>query len=376
VPLAGFALLYVLQVFNPALPSIAVGLIGVRVTLLFITCAVIGYWFFYRREMVQHYLIFQTLVSIPVSLFGIAQYFLGPAWLLSLSPGFARAIVYAGGRTNREVMFRTISTFASTAGFSAYLWVTIVLTFAAYRLARTRAQRSLALCAFVLQGVAMFTTGGRSPVVWTALSILIAILLMRRLKYFVFATCAGLIVFVLSLQLLGGVIEGRFGTLLNKEVVIDRNAPLILQMSAAMKAPPEGLGAGRMATAAQRYDPSMNFSLVENAFAKVRLEAGLPGFILFCVAFFALALDIFFCGLRFQDPGLRTISSSATGFLLTAIAIFPLGTPLDLPPLNFYFWFLLGMLYALRRIESGEAAANRSPASSSCYQKRALKNTA
>jgi cell division protein FtsW (lipid II flippase) len=248
-------------------------------------------------------------------------------------------------------MFRTISTFASTGGFSAYLWVSIVLTFALYRLARTRSLRYLALGAIVLQGIAMLTAGGRSPVVWTMLSLLMAVVLMRRLKYLVFATCVGVIVFLISLQLLGGVIEGRFGTLLNKELVLGRNTPLIMQMSAAMKAPPEGLGAGRLSTAALRYDPSIDFVVVENAFARVRYEAGLAGLILFCAAFFTLAFEVFSSSLRMNDSELRIMASCVTGYLLTCIAIFPLGTPLDMPPSNFFFWFLLGMLYAMRRVD-------------------------
>ncbi len=366
VPLAGYALLYTFQVFNPALPSITVGLIGLRVTLLFVACALVGYWFFFRREIARDFLRVQMVVSIPVSIFGIMQYFLGPAWLLSISPGFERTIFYAGGRTAREVTFRTISTFASTGGFSSYLWFTIILTFAFYRLTRNPAMRVLALGSLALQGVAMLTTGGRGSVVWLGLTFLVMALLMRRLRNLTMVGALAFVVFFLAVQVLGGSILGRYGTILDYDLVVTRNAPLLLQISAAMQTPPEGLGAGRTSSAGYRYAPNMEIISVENHFAKARYEAGLAGLLLFTLTFAVMGGHVITTFLRLKDPELRWLGAVATSIVLTIMLTFPLGNGLDIPPINFYFWFLLGMVYALLRIQHVEqdaqaAAAKRAP---------------
>src|SRR3970040_2102894 len=71
LPFVLFGLVYTAQVFNPHLPNILVGLIGLRVSLLYALLMPVGYWFFDSRERSVRFFIFLTLISIPVAAFGI-----------------------------------------------------------------------------------------------------------------------------------------------------------------------------------------------------------------------------------------------------------------------------------------------------------------
>jgi len=62
-----------------------------------------------------------------------------------------------------------------------------------------------------------------------------------------------------------------------------------------------------------------------------------------------------------RDPQFRTIGCLAATFPLVNILIFPIGQPLDVPPANFYFWFLLGLLAALLVMDAVEHAGGSQP---------------
>lgn len=351
IPLVAYGVTYVVQVFNPNLPSVMVGVIGVRVALLFCVLFAVGYCFFNHAGEVARFLRFQTLLSIPLSAFGIVQYFTGPGLLLAISPGFERAIYYAEGESRRQVTFRTISTFASTGGFANYLMITTLLTVACLTTVKSRLWRAITLVAILLQMLALLTTGGRGPAVLLLLGVLLAFLLMRKLHKAVLFGSLAVMMFWIGLQAMGPGLLKRYGVILEWETVRSRNTPLLMQFYAAMQSPMEGLGSGRTSSASYRYAPEMPMIPVENQFAKARYEIGLFGVMIFALLVGLIAVEVTYLTVRVRHPALRAVASCTAACVLVMVIIMPIGMPLDIPPLNFFFWFLLGMIYALWRLD-------------------------
>ena len=350
LPFGLFGLVYTAQVFNPHLPNILVGLIGLRVSLLYALLVPVGYWFFDTRERSIRFFVFLTLLSIPVAAFGIFQYFAGPGWLTSLSPGFARAVFYASGAgTSRTggVYFRTISTFVQTGGFAIYLCFMMLVAVAQFSMASLRNQRWWIISAFALQFLATLTTGGRAPLVMFFAALALLVTMQGRMAKLLPVLALTAVIFVGAVIVLGPVVAERFATLLDLEGVQARNLPLVYGwLYEAMKSDPAGMGAG-YATVASRHAgvTPLNYSTVENTFARIRFETGVPGLALYVIFILALVRECIRVPQRTADRELNWLASACAAFLLVNIFLsLPWGTPFDTSPTNVYLWFFLGFM--------------------------------
>jgi len=357
VPYFLFAIYYIAEIFNPLLPSILVGLIGARVTLLYFLCFVVGYWFFNDWNQVIRFLRLHNCLSIPISIFGVVQYFTGPDLLLRISPGFQRAIFWAYDPSNLSVgyYFRSISTFASSGGFSQYLWVAAVLTLALLRLSPRPMDRVLCIIALLAQTCGTLSTGGRGPFLLLFASLYLAYWFLGRMRQAVAISALLMICFGVGILFLGPLVRTRYATVLDLEMIRERNEGLAVgEFGSSMDSPIVGLGAGSACNATLRAFPDARVLVSENQFARIRNEGGLAGLGLFIALTLAMSFETWRATRRLVNPRLKFIGCYVAAFCLTNIIIFPIGQPLDTPPVNFYFWFLLGLLHALTRFEATE----------------------
>lgn len=350
LPFGLFGVVYTAQVFNPHLPNVLVGLVGLRVSLLYALLMPVGYWFFDTRERAMRFFAFLTLLSIPVAAFGIFQYFVGPGWLTSLSPGFSRAVFYASGAGTARtggVYFRTISTFVQTGGFAIYLCFMMLVAVAQFNMASLRNQRWWIVTAFGLQFLAALTTGGRGPVVLFAVATALLMIMRGRTARLLPVVAIVSVLFILSVIVLGPAVAERFATVLDLEVVQARNMPLMFGwLYEAMNSDPAGMGAG-YATVASRHAGAtpLNGGPVENTFARIRFETGLPGLALYVIFILALVWECIRVSQRTRDRELNWLASACSAFLLVNIFLsLPWGTPFDISPTNVYLWFFLGFM--------------------------------
>ena len=348
VPFTVFALLYTAQVLNPHLPNVMVGLVGLRVSLLYSLLVPVGYWFFDTRDRAIRFFVFLTLLSVPVAAFGIFQYFAGPGWLTALSPGFARAVFFAnGGGTVGAMYFRTVSTFVQTGGFSIYLCFMMLVAVAQLNMASLRNQRWWVGAAFVLNFLALLTTGGRSPLVMFIVAIGVLVTMQGRLAKALPAVAMSAALFIGAVIVLGPGVAERFATILDLEEVQSRNLPLVVGwLYEAMNSDPAGMGAG-YATVASRHagETPLNSSPVENTFARIRFETGLAGLLLYVIFILALVRECIHLRQKIPDRELSWLASACAAFLLVNIFLnLPWGTPFDVSPTNVYLWFFLGFM--------------------------------
>ena len=350
LPFALFGLLYTAEVFNPHLPNFLVGLIGLRVSLLYALLVPVAYWFFDTRERAVRFFAFLTMISIPVAAFGIFQYFVGPTWLTSLSPGFAKAVYYAvggAGSTAGALYFRTISTFVHTGGFAIYLCFMMLIAVGQLNMPSMRPLRRWVAAAFAVQLLAALTTGGRGPVAMFLVAVAIMMTTQGRMARLLPIGAVLAALFIGCVIVLGPAVAVRFGTLLDLEGVEARNIPLVFGwLEESMHSDPAGMGAG-YATVASRHAGAtpLNFSVVENTFARIRFETGVPGLILYVIFIIALVRECIRAPQKTRDRELRWLMSACSSFLLVNIFLsLPWGTPFDASPTNVYLWFFLGFM--------------------------------
>jgi hypothetical protein len=356
LPFVLFALLYTAEVFNPHLPNFLVGLIGLRVSLLYSLLVPVAYWFFDTRERAVRFFAFLTLISIPVAAFGIFQYFVGPGWLISLSPGFAKAVYYAvggAGSTAGGLYFRTISTFVHTGGFAIYLCFMMLIAVGQMNMPSMKPLRRWIAAAFAIQLLAALTTGGRGPVAMFLVATAVLMTTQGRMARLLPIAAVLAVLFIGCVILLGPAVAERFATLLDLEGVQARNVPLVFGwLSESMNADPAGMGAG-YATVASRHAgaTALNYSTVENTFARIRFETGVPGLVLYVVFILALVRECIRAPQRTHDRDLRWLVSACSAFLLVNIFLsLPWGTPFDVSPTNVYLWFFLGYMARAPRL--------------------------
>lgn len=348
VAFLGFAAIYLLQVFNPSLPNLLVGLVGVRATLLFFVLAPVAYWYFDTRERVLKFFEFMMWLSVPVSLFGILQSILGAAWVSSLSPGFTRAVFYAVGSRGRteSSYFRTLSTFVHTGGFALFLSFVLLITVAFWILPAWRTRKSLLAAVFALQFWAFLTTGGRGAFVVVLLSVTLLLLTNAASRRFV------PLLLLIPLFFMGASYAGitgfqeRYETLLDFDYLVQRNAPLVGGwLGEAMSTDWVGSGAGYASVASRHVGITpLNSNVVENGLAKIRFEAGLPGLLLYIAFIVGVQLECFVTPGRIPDAEVRWLVTVCAIFVAFNTGLVFAGTPFDITPTNTYIWFFLGLL--------------------------------
>lgn len=356
LPFLAFAAIYGIQIFNPHLPNVLVGLAGVRATMLYFLLVPVGFWFFNNRQTVLRFFGLQLVLSIPVALFGLFQYYVGPEWMLSLSPGFARAVFYAYGErpTAETTYFRTFSTFVQTGGFSHYLTVMMLICVAAWLAPAFRRYRHWIAGIFCLLFAALLTTGGRGPLAMFFAAVCLLLLFNRGAGRTSPLLVLAPVILWASVFVVGPGFLERFETLLNVEEVQGRTAALGYGwLSQSMKEDWAGLGAGYASIASRHVGTTrLNTTVIENTLARIRFEAGLPGFVFFVLFLLVMTWEAIRSPGRARDPDLRWIASGCGVYIFVNLFTSITGTPFDTSPSSTYIWLFAGFL---ARLASGDA---------------------
>src|SRR6202035_2341561 len=163
VTLGASAILGLLEIFNPELPNVLVGILGVKsyffyVPLLFVLPAT------FRSDVeLGRFLRRYALLSIPVGLLALAQFFSPSSSALNT---YARAsdegYVTTFGSSN---FVRVTGTFSYISGYASYLFATAILILAILGTIGWRFKRNLWIyLALGMTLLGMLMTGSRGPV--------------------------------------------------------------------------------------------------------------------------------------------------------------------------------------------------------------------
>jgi hypothetical protein len=111
-----------------------------------------------------------------------------------------------------------------------------------------------------------------------------------------------------------------------------------------------GQGLGRATNAARIFGRT---SLVETYHSKVLFETGLMGLLLMFVVYTVFVIATFRAYRSIKDPNLRGYGASMFTFVLF-ISYFPYYYPLDVDPVNVYYWLAIGIALKLPDIDRQE----------------------
>jgi hypothetical protein len=348
----------VIQIVNPLLPGVLVGILGFKVLFFYWPLALLAFAYVDSLERARRLAATIVLFSIPINLFGLYQFWQGPEFLVStFGPGFERATVLAHIEEieSEDSFVRVIATFASTGQYTGFLLVNSMLTIALFFTAeRARAATIWTGCS-LLNVLGMLATGSRGGLVGLAAEAALVVILYRRTWRPLAMAAVAAVGLYYGFGWLGGTVAQRFESLGNVEMVRQRTLETTSKMFAILlDRYPLGRGLGTGSTASRHLlgEDSGDWELVENDLSKLQLETGIVGVVAFYL--FILAL-----GMRWLGRWHRSADDRVLGFMvplsaccLTKMAFAFITGGFDSPPGSVFFWVILGTVARLSALET------------------------
>ncbi len=356
--LAATTLFGLMQVFNPALPNLLVGLSGFKAYFFYVPLLFVVPAAFPGDAALYQFLKRYALIAIPVGLLATAQFF---------SPASSVLNTYA--RTNEEdyiatfgssTYVRVTATFSFITGYSSYLLAMAILTLCLVAAARWQFRGNLLL--FGALGMTLFPmlmTGSRGPVLF------IVLLFPFYWWLAVIRERGGGVAFgrlLIALGLVGGVMmatgqnavdafRGRAeaGSDVRNRVTSPLLSPYLLLPDSGLL----GFGIGATHQTAPTLAPGLvpyswlHGLLAEVESGRVMLELGAAGFVLVYFLRVYLSLfalwQVFALRIRFH----RSLATAAFLFSLTALP----GTIVFDVVSGVFYWFFAGLLMLAIRLD-------------------------
>ena len=359
----------VFEVLNPDLPNLFVGLLGFKsyflyVPLLFVLPAV-----FPTDAGVARFMMRYLLLSIPVGLLAVAQFFSSSTSALNT---YARSPTddYSSAVTFGSSSFvRVTGTFSFITGYSAYLTAIVMLSLAVLATTRWRLRGNWKI--YIVLGMAvlgMLMTGSRGPVVIVGVTFplywWLAVVREKQrgatfIRLMIGVVLVGAFVFFVGGDALGA-FQGRAAgnqTELLGRIAEPFTAPLKVLPAAGLL----GYGIGATHQAAAAVTPGIPpFSwlrghLIEVEPGRVMLELGPIGFLLVYLS------RLLLIGLAFQQAfRLKTLfhRSIAVASFMIFLSALPGGVIFDVTT-GLLYWFFGGLLFLAMRLDRQPAPSPR-----------------
>jgi hypothetical protein len=346
-----------LQVFNPRLPSLALGVLGFRSYFLYAPLAFVLPAAFDDDAALGRFLKWYLLIPIPVGLLAGLQFF---------APGGSALNVYARGGADTVSTFgsstyvRVTGTFSYISGYGGYLLASAILLLIVFATVRWRLRGHLRLyAALTMTILGMLMTGSRGPIfILAVLFPAYWVLAVAREaggaatagRLLVAATLLGLLVANAAPEALGA-FRGRAASA--SDFTGRLASPFTAPWHMLDDAGALGFGIGSTHQAAsvllgsQVRQNWLSGAAPEAESGKVMLELGPLGFLLVYFLRVYLAAFALRCALRLKTRFHRAL---ATGAFLQALVAIPGGVIFD-PTGSLYYWFLIGLLTLAVRLD-------------------------
>lgn len=160
-----------IQIFNPASPSVFYGILGMKVNFLYVPLIFIGYTFSEPEDNLFRLLSFVCALILIVAGLGLVQSIVGPTFLNPQNlQGDIRDLstLYCAAPISGLMAYRPSSVFVSAARFQNLLvlaWI-ISLGFSGYLILRTKRSRTLAFTTVGVVAAASVMSTSRGVVMW------------------------------------------------------------------------------------------------------------------------------------------------------------------------------------------------------------------
>jgi hypothetical protein len=360
------ALVGVLQIFNPNLPNLLVGVFGFKAYFFYAPLLFVLPAAFRNDAELFRFLRRYALIAIPVGLLATAQFF---------SP--ASSVLNAYARTTQENAYvatfgtstyvRVTATFPYITGYTSYLLATVILTLTLLGASGWRFKGNyLMFLALAMTVLGMLMTGSRGPV------LLLAVLFPLYWWLGVIRERGGGAAFgrlLMSLSLVAGVVvfvgEDALGAFMGRAVssVSDVRgrvtSPLLSPFLLLPDAGLLGFGIGATHQTAASLAPHlppyswMRGVIVEVESGRILLEMGALGFLLVYLTRVLLVVYALRQALKLRTRFHRALATAS--FLMFLVSL-PSGVIFDVTS-DVYFWFFAGLLMLSVRLDQETVAA-------------------
>jgi len=354
LPLICFVVIAVLQLPNS--PNLLQGVIGLRTLVLYLPFCLFVINNPFTIKQIRIVLTIIIGFSLLLALFGIYQYILGLETVRDLGWEARNLRVYGSGS-----IIRTFSTFVDPSAFAFYLGFMIAISTGVLIHYRSRPRANLYLGFVVLVLVtAVATTMIRAEWVIVAVGAVFILVLVRNSKYIIFLI-VGSIFIILLLQDPGiSYRASQFRNLREDASFQGRITNIMTWNIPNLLAHPLGTGLGTTGSANYRYE---NFSgqiseadLIggggtENRYFTIGLQLGIPGLAVYIWLLVTLLTQGVSIYRRLSDPLLKSLAGGITVIIFQVIVGDFTGGALDATGPDLYFWFFVGLLLTLERVE-------------------------
>ena len=178
IPLALFAALAVIQVFNTWTPSVIYGLLGLKLYFFYVPLIFVGYTLVRTGRELEHFLVYNVVLGILIAALGIVQSVIGFSFL---SPAtLAPELQHLGQLTRYSpithlAVVAPTSVFVSTGRFDAFVVLTMILALSAqaYLLLKRRNHAVYGFLGIGIAFVAAMQSGSRGCIIYTVMCALV-----------------------------------------------------------------------------------------------------------------------------------------------------------------------------------------------------------
>jgi hypothetical protein len=175
IPLLLFIWFGVMQMFNPASPSIWYGLLGLKLDLYYIPLLLVGYAYIDSEQRLRRFVLINVLLIVIIGSLGIAQAILGHTFLnpQNLAEDIRDlGALYRASPITGAISYRPTSVFVSAGRFADFLalaWL-FTLGYTGYSLLRLKQGRVFVLLAVAVTAAAAVLSASRGVFMWSLIN--------------------------------------------------------------------------------------------------------------------------------------------------------------------------------------------------------------
>lgn len=337
-------LLGVLQIFNPGVPGVLIGVLGFKTMFFYWPLAILAYAYVDSLDCLERFMKTIVYFSIPLCLFGIYQFFQGQDFMVRVfGEGFQRALVITGGR--REGFLRVFGTFASSGQFAQFLVINIMFIFGLLFNSRKKPEKMVLIGCLVLNYITILSTGTRGGLLLLFPTAFLFVILCRWLWRSFFIALLIAVSLNFGFTYLGKAVLGRFETVKNIEMIKGRTIGTTLGMfKIYLEQHPFGKGLGTGSLVSRHLSPewSTDIEMIENYPTKLQCELGIVGVILLYLLLFSLFIHWLTHWLKFIDHRNYIFIAALSAYCWTMF-VFALFGIIDSPPIGIFLWAEIGI---------------------------------
>ena len=345
-----FLILGMGQIFNPISPGLLLGILGFKVIYLYWLLAVMAFVYFDSYPKAISFMRMIYYFAVPVNLFGIAQYIMGPVLIFMIygpTPHVKMDIAAVGDFSYEESFFRVIGTFAASGQYGNFLTINGLFGFALiFSPLIKKREKMIITAAQVLNFSALLAAGSRSSFSFLILSLVIFFVLCRKARTSLLSVALSGVLLFGTFTLLGSKVMSRYESLGHIGMVKERTAGATVKIFMNLfERYPMGKGLGSASTAAthlSKHD-AMTYSLIENYPSKLQAELGVVGVIAFYMFTVGLLIRWFDVWLKGMDDTVSVVATLFFAYACTQFLIQGIFFIFDAPPVSLFIWMFVGM---------------------------------